>query len=239
MDPNVLMTERRSSLSFEARATRDSARNAGRRILITGGAGFIGINAALHLIADGWHVTLLDNLSRPGTERDLKRLITEHPTRTTFVMEDVRTASAMAEHVKNQDAILHLAGQVALTTSLLDPIADFDINARGTLNLLEASRVHNPEVPFLFASTSKVYAKFDKNVACKETQPIDFHSPYGCSKGAADQYVRDYARCFQMNTVVLRQSHIYGAHQYGTADHGLGRTFRPFDPQRPAAHDLR
>jgi CDP-paratose 2-epimerase len=127
----------------------------------------------------------------------------------------------MADHVKNQDAVLHLAGQVAVTTSLIDPTTDFDINARGTLNLLEAVRLNNPDVPFLFASTNKVYGKLDKNnVACKETQPIDFHSPYGCSKGAADQYVRDYARCFQMNTVVLRQSCIYGAHQYGTEDQG-------------------
>jgi CDP-paratose 2-epimerase len=148
-------------------------------------------------------------------------LITEHPTRTTFIKEDVRIANALADHVKNKDAILHLAGQVAVTTSLLDPITDFDVNARGTLNMLEAVRLHNPEVPFLFASTNKVYGKLDKNnVACKETQPIDFHSPYGCSKGAADQYVRDYARCFQMNTVVLRQSCIYGAHQYGTEDQG-------------------
>ena len=221
MDPSALMAEPRTLPRVAVRTARASARNAGRRILITGGAGFLGVNAALHLIADGWHVTLLDNLSRPGTERDLKRLITEHPTRTTFIKEDVRTAGAVAEHVKNQDAILHLAGQVAVTTSLVDPVTDFDVNARGTLNLLEAVRLHNPEAPFLFASTNKVYGKLDKNnVACKETQPIDFHSPYGCSKGAADQYVRDYARCFHMNTVVLRQSCIYGTHQYGTEDQG-------------------
>jgi CDP-paratose 2-epimerase len=221
MDPSVLTAEPKTSPRVEPRATRGAARNAGRRALITGGAGFLGVNAALHLIADGWHVTVLDNLSRQGTERNLKWLITEHPTRTTFIKEDVRIASALADHVKNKDAILHLAGQVAVTTSLLDPITDFDVNARGTLNMLEAVRLHNPEVPFLFASTNKVYGKLDKNnVACKETQPIDFHSPYGCSKGAADQYVRDYARCFQMNTVVLRQSCIYGAHQYGTEDQG-------------------
>ncbi len=221
MDPSVLMAEPKTSPRVEPRAARGSRRNAGRRALITGGAGFLGVNAALHLMADGWHVTVLDNLSRPGTERNLKWLITEHPTRTTFIKEDVRITSALADHVKNKDAILHLAGQVAVTTSLLDPITDFDVNARGTLNMLEAVRLHNPEVPFLFASTNKVYGKLDKNnVACKETQPIDFHSPYGCSKGAADQYVRDYARCFQMNTVVLRQSCIYGAHQYGTEDQG-------------------
>jgi CDP-paratose 2-epimerase len=219
MDPSVLMTEPKTSAGVEPRSAR--AQSPGRRILITGGAGFLGVNSALHLIADGWHVTVLDNLSRPGTERNLKWLITEHPTRITFIKEDVRIAGAVAEHVKNQDAILHLAGQVAVTTSLLDPVTDFDVNARGTLNLLEAARLHNPDAPFVFASTNKVYGKLDKNnVACKETQPIDFHSPYGCSKGAADQYVRDYARCFHMNTVVLRQSCIYGAHQYGTEDQG-------------------
>jgi len=218
MDPTSLVTEPKKFLRAE---TSESPRNAGRRILITGGAGFLGVNATLHLIADGWHATVLDNLSRPGTERNLKWLITQHPAQTTFVKEDVRNASAMADHVKSQDAILHLAGQVAVTTSLLDPSADFDVNARGTLNLLEAVRLHNPEAPFVFASTNKVYGKLDRNnVACKESQPIDFHSPYGCSKGAADQYVRDYARCFHMNTVVLRQSCIYGAHQYGTEDQG-------------------
>src|SRR5712692_2575412 len=108
-----------------------------RRVLITGGAGFLGVNAAAHLIGRGWHATVLDNLSRPGTERNLKWLITKHPARVTFIKEDVRNASALAPHVKNQDAILHLAGQVAVTTSLVDPISDFEVNAAGTLNLLE------------------------------------------------------------------------------------------------------
>ncbi len=134
---------------------------------------------------------------------------------------DLRHYAGLDAHVKGQDAIVHLAGQVAVTTSLMDPIADFEINARGTLNLLEATRLNSPKAAFVFASTNKVYGQLLKNnVACKETQPIDFHSPYGCSKGAADQYVRDYARCFHMNTVVLRQSCIYGAHQYGTEDQG-------------------
>jgi len=221
MDPTSLMKEPKSSTRLETRRERDSAPNAGRRVLITGGAGFLGVNAAMHLVADGWHVTVLDNLSRPGTERNLKWLITQHPARTSFVKEDVRNASALAEQVKNQDAILHLAGQVAVTTSLVDPTTDFEVNAAGTLNVLEAVRRHNPKAPLVFASTNKVYGKLDRNnIACKESQPIDFHSPYGCSKGAADQYVRDYARCFQMNTVVLRQSCIYGAHQYGTEDQG-------------------
>ena len=192
-----------------------------RRVLITGGAGFLGVNAAIHLIKYGWSVTLLDNLSRPGTERNLKWVITRYPNRVTFIKEDVRNAAALPEHVRKQDAVLHLAAQVAVTTSLLDPNTDFDVNARGTLNVLEAVRLHNREAPFVFASTNKVYGKLGKNnSACKETQPLDFHSPYGCSKGAADQYVRDYSRCFDMNTVVLRQSCIYGAHQYGTEDQG-------------------
>jgi len=166
-------------------------------------------------------VTVLDNLSRAGTERNLKWLTSRHDRATTFVKEDIRNAQALAKHVENQDAILHLAGQVAVTTSLVDPVSDFDVNAGGTVNVLEAARKHNPDAPFVFASTNKVYGKLGRNNrACKETQAIDFHSPYGCSKGAADQYVRDYARCFHMNTVVLRQSCIYGAHQYGTEDQG-------------------
>src|SRR5437588_12734601 len=130
-------------------------------------------------------------------------------------------AAVLPEHVRDHDAILHLAGQLAVTTSLADPGTDFDVNARGTRSVLEAARLHNHDAPLVFASTNKVYGKLDhNNAACKETQPIDFHSPYGCSKGAADQYVRDYARCFGMRTVVLRQSCIYGAHQYGTEDQG-------------------
>ena len=221
MTPTVLRAEAGLTTKPKPRTTRMDEGRPARRILITGGAGFLGVNAAVRMIEDGWRVTVLDNLSRPGTERNLKWLITEHAAEMTFVKEDVRNASALAEHVKNQDAILHLAGQVAVTTSLIDPVTDFEVNAAGTLNLLEATRRHNPEVPFVFASTNKVYGKLDKNnVACTESQPIDFHSPYGCSKGAADQYVRDYARCFHMNTVVLRQSCIYGAHQYGTEDQG-------------------
>jgi CDP-paratose 2-epimerase len=221
MTPAKLRADAGLTTRSKPRAAREARRGPARRILITGGAGFLGVNAAVRMIEGGWHVTVLDNLSRPGTERNLTWLITEHPTETTFIKEDVRNASALSDHVKGQDAILHLAGQVAVTTSLVDPVTDFDVNAGGTLNLLEAARKHNPDAPFVFASTNKVYGKLDKNnVACKETQPIDFHSPYGCSKGSADQYVRDYARCYHMNTVVLRQSCIYGAHQYGTEDQG-------------------
>lgn len=213
MDPNERLVRTKSS--------PPKSRVPERRILITGGAGFLGINAAHHLIKEGWYVTLLDNLSRPGTERNLKWLLTRYPTRVTFIKEDVRNAGALGEHVRGQDAVLHLAGQVAVTTSLVDPATDFDINAHGTLNMLEAVRLHNHDAPFVFSSTNKVYGKLEhQNGPCGEAQPIDFHSPYGCSKGAADQYVRDYARCFDMNTVVLRQSCIYGAHQYGTEDQG-------------------
>jgi CDP-paratose 2-epimerase len=221
MTPTAPRAEPATTTRSAPRVARNAKRGHARRILITGGAGFLGVNAALRMIEGGWHVTVLDNLSRPGTERNLKWLIAEHPAETTFIKEDVRNASALSEHVKSQHAILHLAGQVAVTTSLIDPVTDFDVNAGGTLNLLEATRKHNPEAPFVFASTNKVYGKLENNnVACEESQPIDFHSPYGCSKGAADQYVRDYARCFHMNTVVLRQSCIYGAHQYGTEDQG-------------------
>jgi CDP-paratose 2-epimerase len=213
MDPTMRDTDGQGN----ARKTKPSE----RRVLITGGAGFLGVNAAIHLVKEGWDVTLLDNLSRPGTERNLKWVLTRYPTRVAFVKEDVRNPDALAQHVKDQDAILHLAGQVAVTTSLVDPNTDFDVNARGTLNILEAVRNHNHDAPLVFASTNKVYGKLDhKDGPCKETQPLDFHSPYGCSKGAADQYVRDYARVFDMNTVVLRQSCIYGAHQYGTEDQG-------------------
>jgi CDP-paratose 2-epimerase len=192
-----------------------------RQLLITGGAGFLGVNAAIHMVRAGWRVTVLDNLSRAGTDRNLEWLMQHHGDAVTFIKEDVRNAQALAPHVKQKDAVLHLAAQVAVTTSLVDPVTDFDVNAGGTVNVLEAVRKHNREAPVIFASTNKVYGKLPKsNSACKETQPLDFHSPYGCSKGAADQYVRDYARCFGMNTVVLRQSCIYGAHQYGTEDQG-------------------
>ena len=192
-----------------------------RRMLITGGAGFLGVNAAAHMIERGWHVTVFDNLSRAGTERNLEWLRAQHGKQVSFVKQDVRNPDALAEHVRGQDAILHLAGQVAVTTSLVDPVTDFDVNARGTLNMLEAVRLHNHDAPLVFASTNKVYGKLELNSRpCDESRGIDFHSPYGCSKGAADQYVRDYARCFHMNTVVLRQSCIYGAHQYGSEDQG-------------------
>src|SRR2546422_545463 len=171
MTPTGLRAESGLRSRAKPRSARKAERGAARRILITGGAGFFGGNAALRMIEDGGHVSIPCKLSRPGTERNLKWLITEHPADATFIKEDVRNASALNEHVKGQDAILHLAGQVAVTTSLADPSTDFDINAGGTLNLLEATRKHNPEVPFVFASTNKVYGKLENNsVACKESR---------------------------------------------------------------------
>src|ERR1700694_936828 len=142
MIPTVLRTESGTTTRSKPRPARKAERGPARRILITGGAGFLGVNAALHLVEEGWRVSLLDNLSRRGTERHLKWLINQHPVETTFIKEDVRNASALSEHVKNQDAILHLAGQVAVTTSLTDPVTDFDVNAGGTLNVLEGRGRH-------------------------------------------------------------------------------------------------
>jgi CDP-paratose 2-epimerase len=191
------------------------------RLLITGGAGFIGVNAASHFANSGWVVTVVDNLSRAGSERNMRWLLAHHRPSVEFVEADVRDRSAIAGVVVNQDAVLHLAGQVAVTRSLDDPRADFDVNAGGTLNLLEAARSRAPEAAFLYASTNKVYGSLQgMTQPVSERQPLDFHSPYGCSKGAADQYVRDYARCFNLRTVVLRQSCIYGTHQYGTEEQG-------------------
>ncbi len=188
-------------------------------ILITGGAGFLGVNAADHFARSGWWVTLLDSLERPGTQANLDWVRRAHGVG--FVKADIRDRSALDLAVRGKDAVLHLAAQVAVTTSIRDPRMDFEVNARGTLNLLEAVRAHAPEAAVLYASTNKVYGGLEgtrRPVA--EEQPLDFHSPYGCSKGAADQYVRDYARCFGLRTVVMRQSCIYGAHQYGTEDQG-------------------
>src|SRR2546429_4157622 len=144
MDPSERLTKTKSRPPIPAEPER--------RILITGGAGFLGVNAAIHLIKEGWFATLLDNLSRPGTERNLKWLLTRYPHRTAFIKEDVRNAAALPDHVCNQDAVLHLAGQAAGTTSLPDPNTDFAVNSRGTLNMLEAFRLHNHDDQLLFAS---------------------------------------------------------------------------------------
>ena len=204
-------------------------------ILITGGAGFIGVNSAAYFAEQGWNVSVLDNLSRPGSAENLNWLNENHTIN--FNQSDIRDPEAVEQCIKstNPDVVLHLAGQVAVTTSVLDPRADFEINALGTLNTLEAIRKHAAETFFINASTNKVYGRMEhlKIVdqggrygyeslpgGVSESQPLEFHSPYGCSKGVADQYTIDYARIYGLNTVTLRQSCIYGPHQMGVEDQG-------------------
>ncbi|HVS76584.1 MAG TPA: NAD-dependent epimerase/dehydratase family protein [Steroidobacteraceae bacterium] len=206
--------------------------------LITGGAGFIGTNLADRLLSQGAPVLVLDDLSRPGVERNLEWLRTRHPGRLQVEIADVRDLLAVRRVVDRADRIFHLAAQVAVTTSLLDPVRDFEINVRGTLNVLEAARAWQRPPPLLFTSTNKVYGALpdvelerrdrryvpaDPRLAARgvdERRALDFHSPYGCSKGAADQYVLDYARCFGVPAIVFRMSCIYGPHQCGTEDQG-------------------
>jgi CDP-paratose 2-epimerase len=206
-----------------------------RSVLLTGGAGFIGVNVAAHLARTGWQVTILDHLSRAGTEANLRWLQQTFPDRVEFVSGDVRNVNVVNAAVTGRQAVIHLAAQVAVTTSMVDPRADFEVNAFGTMNILEAVRLRAPDAVLLFASTNKVYGSLegwpmkrvndrwepaDGRVGVAETEALDFYSPYGCSKGAADQYVQAYARCFGLRTVVLRQSCIYGEHQFGNEDQG-------------------
>jgi CDP-paratose 2-epimerase len=207
----------------------------GRKILITGGAGFIGVNAARHFSDQGWQVSILDNLSRRGTEDNLRWPQDRASIR--FERADVRDPAAVDRTVGElrPDLLLHLAGQVAVTTSVTDPREDFEINALGTFNVLEAVRRQSPESFFIDASTNKVYGKMedigvverngryeyrDLPGGVDERQPLDFHSPYGCSKGAADQYTTDYARIYGLHTVAFRQSRIDGTRQFGIEDQG-------------------
>src|SRR3989344_6444088 len=206
-----------------------------KRLLITGGAGFIGINFADYFSRRGWPVTLLDNLSRKGTAENLAWEQREHPG-IRFVQADIRhDQGVIAREVAEHEVIHHLAAQVAVTTSVTNPSEDFAINAWGTVNMMEAVRKHSPSALFMYASTNKVYGGMedirveagerqyryrDYPHGISENQPLDFHSPYGCSKGAADQYVRDYARIYGLKTVVFRQSCIYGPRQFGVEDQG-------------------
>src|SRR4051812_24549470 len=211
----------------------------GRRpVLVTGGAGFIGSNIAHRLARDGHDVLVYDALARPGVDRNLAWLTERHPKRISSVVADVRDTDALAAAAKDASAVFHMAAQVAVTTSLVDPVEDFDINVRATLGLLEALRQRDDPAPLVFASTNKVYGDLadvaldltnqaylprDREIRANgisETRPLDFHTPYGCSKGAADQYVLDYARSFGVPTAVLRMSCIYGQRQMGTEDQG-------------------
>jgi CDP-paratose 2-epimerase len=206
--------------------------------LITGGAGFIGSNLAHRLLSAGRRVRVLDNLSRPGVEQNLQWLRQQHGELLEFVRADVRDAAAVTKAVAGVQQIFHFAAQVAVTTSLENPQEDFAINAIGTLNVLEAARARPVAPAIVMTSTNKVYGGLedlelsvqgqrylpvDARVAASgigEDRPLDFHSPYGCSKGTADQYVVDYARSYGMTTLVFRMSCIYGPRQFGTEDQG-------------------
>ena len=207
-------------------------------VVITGGAGFIGTNLAHRLLTDGEPVLIFDNLSRPGVEKNLRWLLDTHGKRLQVEFADVRNPYALRRAVRNAKQIFHFAAQVAVTTSLANPRHDFDVNALGTLNLLEALRGSDEPAPLIFTSTNKVYGGLeDVALTCEsdtyqpldsmlretgidESRPLDLHSPYGCSKGAADEYVIDYARTFGLSAVVFRMSCIYGPHQMGNEDQG-------------------
>jgi CDP-paratose 2-epimerase len=209
-----------------------------RPVLITGGCGFIGCNIADALAARGDAVLVLDSLAREGSRENALWLKSRHGNRVDITTGDVRDVEVVRSAVAGASAVIHLAAQVAVTTSLDHPLDDFEINARGTLNVLEAVRLRNPNAAVLFASTNKVYGRvLDRHQVRRESKryvpiepgfqagvdeaaALDFHSPYGCSKGAADQYVRDYARVFGLRTGVLRMSCIYGPRQFGTEDQG-------------------
>jgi CDP-paratose 2-epimerase len=209
-----------------------------RQVLITGGAGFIGTNVADRLLSTGHSVLVFDNLSRPGVDQNLRWLCQRHGDRLQVEVADIRDGYALRQAVRSVKQVYHFAAQVAVTTSLTNPVLDFEVNACGTFNLLEALRtMHNPP-PVVFTSTNKVYGHLGdislaknctryepedgliRRYGINEGRPLDFHSPYGCSKGTADQYILDYARSFPISVVVFRMSCIYGPHQFGTEDQG-------------------
>lgn len=204
--------------------------------LITGGAGFIGSNVSDKLLSMGEDVVIFDNLCREGSEKNLKWLKEKHGDKFKFIKGDIsKDIENLNRATQEADRIFHFAAQVAVTTSVNDPREDFEVNAVGTFNVLEAMRKFAPKASLLYTSTNKVYGGMD-NVAViegekrysykdfpegiSEKQPLDFHSPYGCSKGTGDQYVRDYSRIYDLNTIVFRQSCIYGTRQFGMEDQG-------------------
>lgn len=207
-----------------------------KQFLITGGAGFIGSNYVSRLLNRGEKVTIFDNLSRAGARRNLEWLRETYGDDSfQLIIGDTRDAKAIQDAAKPADVIVHLAAQVAVTTSVTKPREDFEINAIGTFNTLEAARASGRNPAILYSSTNKVYGGMDDvrvaeadnryyyadlPLGAPETQPLDFHSPYGCSKGCGDQYVRDYHRIYGLPTVVFRQSCIYGLRQFGIEDQG-------------------
>jgi len=206
-----------------------------QNILVTGGAGFIGANLANRLLGRGHRVSILDDFSRPGIERNVEWLREEHGDALNVVTGSVTDADVCAAATRDAEVVYHLAAQTAVTTSVRNPRQDFEINALGTLNVLEGVRAAGRKAVVVYSSTNKVYGEMEEVPTVEgetgyayrdlangvpETQPLDFHSPYGCSKGAADQYVRDYARIYGLPTVVFRQSCIYGPRQMGVEDQG-------------------
>jgi CDP-paratose 2-epimerase len=206
-------------------------------IVIVGGSGFIGSNLADSFLGSGESVLVIDNLSRAGVAHNLAWLKKRHHSRVAASIADIRDMAALEPTLRGAKAIFHLAAQTAVTTSLADPRADFNINAAGTLNLLETVRRSGERIPFIFASTNKVYGSLDDitlNIEGRrmptdaalaafgidEGRPLEFCTPYGCSKGVADQYVLDYGRTYGLPTAVLRMSCIYGPRQFGTEDQG-------------------
>ena len=207
-------------------------------VLVTGGAGFIGTNLADRLARDGGRVRVLDDLSRPGVEASLEWLLANHGDRIDAVIGDVRDREVVDRALEEASAVFHFAAQVAVTTSLSDPRRDFEVNVLGTLNVLETLRRRESPPPLFFTSTNKVYGALDDLAVTRvgerylpadpavrrrgvaEDRALEFHSPYGCSKGAADQYVVDYARSYDLPAAVFRMSCIYGPHQCGTEDQG-------------------
>jgi CDP-paratose 2-epimerase len=206
--------------------------------LITGGAGFIGVNLADRLLTDGKQVMVFDNLSRAGVQNNLLWLKEKHPENLHVTIADIRNKEAVKKAVEGAEQVFHFAAQVAVTTSLNDPYLDFEVNALGTLNLLEAIRNSDHRPPVVFTSTNKVYGDLEdvgivmngtryyaenlhfRKHGISEQRSLSFHSPYGCTKGVADQYMLDYARTFGLKTVVFRMSCIYGPHQFGNEDQG-------------------
>lgn len=205
------------------------------KLLITGGCGFLGSNLAAHAIEQGHEVVVFDNLYREGSRENLAWLTARG--KFTFVHGDIRNQNDITGTVRDfiPEAVFHLAGQVAMTTSIANPRMDFEINVMGSNNLLEAVRLHARDAAVVYSSTNKVYGDLeqfsyretDTRYECMdrpdgfdESTPLDFHSPYGCSKGAADQYMLDYARIFGLKTVVFRHSSMYGGRQFATYDQG-------------------